>query len=161
MNSKDLHSHEHQHDHTHEHLHQHDGVEHKHEHCHSHVHEHNHEHCHNHEHTCGEGHEHAHSDKDHIHDHHHEDLHRHNHNHEHSHEISSDTENCGQSKDERTLKILLDHWIDHNKSHEDGFREWVEKAKSMEKPETADFIQRAIEAMQQADKMLEEAKKHM
>lgn len=29
------------------------------------------------------------------------------------------------------FKILLNHWIEHNKEHSQEFREWVEKAKGM------------------------------
>lgn len=29
------------------------------------------------------------------------------------------------------LKILLDHWIEHNKEHGEEFREWAEKARDL------------------------------
>jgi hypothetical protein len=29
------------------------------------------------------------------------------------------------------LRILLDHWIEHNKEHGDEFREWAEKARDL------------------------------
>ena len=38
-----------------------------------------------------------------------------------------------ENKDEKTLNILLVHWVNHNESHEEGFREWVEKAKEYRK----------------------------
>lgn len=89
--------------------------------------------------------------------------HGHNHDHDHSHthdhvHTSSDTI---ENKDEKTLKILLVHWINHNESHEEGFREWVEKARAIGKGETADYIEKAIECMKQANEMLMEAKKFM
>ncbi|MEG0386602.1 MAG: hypothetical protein RR642_17860, partial [Solibacillus sp.] len=61
----------------------------------------------------------------------------------------------------KTLKILLVHWVNHNESHEEGFKEWVSKAKDMKKEETAKYIEQAIEYMQKANEMLLEAKKHM
>lgn len=64
-------------------------------------------------------------------------------------------------KDEKTLNILLVHWVNHNESHEEGFKEWVEKAKNIGKNETAEYIEKAIEYMQKANEMLVEAKKHM
>ena len=64
-------------------------------------------------------------------------------------------------KDEKTLNILLVHWVNHNESHEEGFREWVTKAKDIRKEETAKYIEKAIEYMRQANDMLIEAKKHM
>ena len=62
---------------------------------------------------------------------------------------------------EKTLKILLVHWVNHNESHEEGFREWVDKARNMGKDETANNIEKAIEYLQKANEMLIEAKKHM
>lgn len=91
------------------------------------------------------------------------------HNHEHNHDSighthihhTHETLNGDESKEEKTLKILLGHWVEHNKSHEEGFSEWVDKSKNMGKLETSQFIQKAIDFMKQADTMLEEAEKHM
>lgn len=69
--------------------------------------------------------------------------------------------NSSLNKEEKTLKILLDHWVEHNKSHEEGFKDWIEKSKLMGKVETAEFIQKAVAAMGKADEMLMEAKKNM
>ena len=66
-----------------------------------------------------------------------------------------------ENKDEKTLNILLVHWVNHNQSHEEGFQEWVEKAKAMGKTETAKCIEKAIEYMNKANEMLVEAKKNM
>ncbi|SHH25144.1 hypothetical protein [Tepidibacter thalassicus] len=67
----------------------------------------------------------------------------------------------GESKDEKTLRVLLVHWVNHNQSHEESFREWVEKSKEMGKEEVSSYIEKAIEYMQKANDMLIEAKKHM
>lgn len=88
-------------------------------------------------------------------DHDHEHGHAHDHAHPHSHGDST------ESKDEKTLKILLLHWVNHNETHEEGFREWVDKARAIGKEETADSIEKAIEYMKQANEMFIEAKKHM
>ncbi len=90
-------------------------------------------------------------------DHDHGDLGGHDHHHPHTHSHGDDE----VSKDEKTLKILLAHWVNHNESHEEGFKEWVDKARNMGKNETAENIEKAIECMQQANQMLIEAKKHM
>lgn len=122
-----------------------------------------------HDHGCGCGHDH---DHEHTHTHSHGDgcEHSHSHSHEHGHDHEH-THDCGcgcghdhgevENKDEKTLNILLVHWVNHNQSHEEGFQEWVEKAKAMGKTETAECIERAIEYMQKANEMLVEAKKHM
>ena len=88
--------------------------------------------------------------------------HYHDHNHVHG-ECGCGGHNHDEeiSKDEKTLNILLVHWVNHNESHEEGFREWVTKAKEMGKEETASYIEKAIEYMQQANNMLLEAKKQM
>lgn len=113
---------------------------------------------------CGCGHDHGH---EHAHTHSHGDDCGcgHDHGHEHTH---GDGCGCGhdhgtvaENKDEKTLNILLVHWVNHNQSHEEGFQEWVEKAKAMGKTETAQCIEKAIEYMNKANEMLVEAKKNM
>ena len=79
------------------------------------------------------------------------------HGYDHVHTHSSDYTN----KDEKTLKILLSHWVNHNETHEEGFREWVDKARTIGKDETANNIEKAIEYMQKANEMLIKAKKNM
>ena len=61
--------------------------------------------------------------------HHHEQDHNSDHFHESNHSHGDSIE----SKDEKTLKILLVHWVNHNESHEEGFREWVDKARNIGK----------------------------
>lgn len=87
--------------------------------------------------------------------------HDHDHDHGHTHEHEHAASEVDGNKDEKTLKILLVHWINHNESHEEGFREWVEKARGIGKEDTANSIEKAIECMKQANEMLMEAKKHM
>ena len=96
-----------------------------------HDHEHTHTHAHSHGDDCGCGHEHTH-------EHSHEDGCGCGHDHGHDHDT------VVENKDEKTLNILLVHWVNHNQSHEESFQEWVEKAKAMGKTETADCIQKAI-----------------
>ena len=91
------------------------------------------------------------------------------HGHDHDHDNNGDCDNkhthshgdVVENKDEKTLKILLLHWVNHNESHEEGFREWVDKARAIGKEDTADSIEKAIEYMKKANEMLIEAKKHM
>ena len=88
----------------------------------------------------------------------------HHHDHDHVHTdcgCGCNTPEDEMSKDEKTLNILLVHWVNHNVSQEEGFKEWVDKARDMGKGETAESIEKAIEYMQKANEMLTEAKKHM
>ena len=137
---------------------------------HDHGHSHGHEAAHTHSHgdDCGCGHDHGHS---------HEEEHAHAHGddcgcgHDHDDHGHSHGDDCGcgghdhatvvENKDEKTLNILLVHWVNHNQSHEESFQEWVEKAKAMGKTETATCIEKAIEYMNKANEMLMEAKKSM
>ncbi|MGL5640623.1 MAG: hypothetical protein ACRDDM_00060 [Paraclostridium sp.] len=84
--------------------------------------------------------------------------HGHDHDHDHNHHLSAAV---AKNKDEKTLNILLVHWVNHNESHEEGFKEWVEKAKEMGKEETANNIEQAIEYLRKANEMLLEAKRNM
>lgn len=67
----------------------------------------------------------------------------------------------GRDKEIETLRILLVHWIEHNDSHEEGFREWVTKARELGKEEVANYIEKAADALKSASEALLEAKKHM
>ena len=137
---------------------------------HDHGHSHGHEAAHTHSHgdDCGCGHDHGHSrEEEHAHAHGDDCGCGHDHDdHGHSH---GDDCGCGghdhatvvENKDEKTLNILLVHWVNHNQSHEESFQEWVEKAKAMGKTETATCIEKAIEYMNKANEMLVEAKKSM
>ena len=137
-----------------------------HDHGHSHGHEASHTHSHGDD--CGCGHDHGHSpEEEHAHAHGDDCGCGHDHDdHGHSH---GDDCGCGghdhatvvENKDEKTLNILLVHWVNHNQSHEESFQEWVEKAKAMGKTETATCIEKAIEYMNKANEMLMEAKKSM
>lgn len=84
----------------------------------------------------------------------------HGHDHEHCHSHCSGG-SVAENKDEKTLNILLVHWVNHNESHEEGFREWVDKARDMGKEETANNIEEAIKYLRKANEMLLEAKKNM
>jgi nickel/cobalt exporter len=47
------------------------------------------------------------------------------------------------------FKILLNHWVEHNKEHSRDCREWAKKAKGFGEAETCDDI---LEAAQEMDK---------
>jgi hypothetical protein len=102
-----------------------------------------HEHDHSHGGDCSHAHEHCHMG---------------GHNHTHDQDNAPGDE---KDRDEKTLKILLKHWIEHNKSHEDSFSEWIGKAKDMGKTDTSQYIEKAVKFMEQADEMLKKAEEHM
>jgi len=67
----------------------------------------------------------------------------------------------GKNKDEEMLRVLLAHWIEHNNSHEEGFREWADKAEKLGKSEVSELIAKAANYLKSASDTLLEAKKHM
>jgi hypothetical protein len=85
-------------------------------------------------------------------------THKHDRGHyyEHNHEEGSE-----MSKDEKTLRVLLVHWVNHNQVHQEDFKKWAEKAREMGKEEVADYIYKAIKYMQKANEMLMESKKYV
>ncbi|WP_406541275.1 hypothetical protein [Clostridium ljungdahlii] len=84
------------------------------------------------------------------------------HNHDHA-AAGEELKDCVSDldKEEKTLKILLDHWVEHNRYHEGEFKNWAEKSKAMDKVKTAELIQKAVEFMEKSNEMLIEAKKSM
>lgn len=62
-----------------------------------------------------------------------------------------------KEKDRELFKVLLVHWINHNGEHISGYREWADKIRSA-KPEVAEEIDQAIQAMEKAAKELMQAK---
>lgn len=74
------------------------------------------------------------------------------------HQTISGAEN---NKDIETLRILLAHWIEHNKSHEENFRQWAEKSEKLGKAEVSEMITKAADALKAASDFLLEAKKHI
>lgn len=110
------------------------------EHNHEHTHAHHHHHSHEHTHECCNNHDSS------------------QHDHHHSHDCCNES---NLSHDEKTLRVLLVHWINHNKSHQENFLEWSEKCDKIQKEEVGNYIKKAVEFMEQANEMLLEAKKHM
>ncbi len=55
------------------------------------------------------------------------------------------------------LKILLDHWIEHNKEHGEEFREWAEKARDLGKAVVHEDMLDAAQNMDKASESLRKA----
>jgi nickel/cobalt exporter len=59
--------------------------------------------------------------------------------------------------DMEKLRILIDHWIEHNEEHADEFRKWAERAKSAGNEDIYDDILKAIEKLHDANENLRAA----
>jgi len=66
-----------------------------------------------------------------------------------------------QDKDIETMRILLAHWIEHNKSHEENFREWAVKSEKLGKAKVSEMISKAADSLKAASCFLLEAKKYI
>ena len=52
------------------------------------------------------------------------------------------------------LRILLNHWVEHNKDHSQEFKEWAEKAKGFGEAQVHDYILEAAGQMDKANESL-------
>ncbi|AYO31283.1 MAG: hypothetical protein PWR06_2387 [Thermoanaerobacteraceae bacterium] len=77
---------------------------------------------------------------------------------DHNHPSASDPR---QDKEIETLRILLAHWIEHNKSHEENFREWADKSEKLGKAKVSEMISKAADSLNAASGYLLEAKKYI
>lgn len=111
-------------------------------------HDHDHDHDHDHKH---DGAEHSHS-HGHSHDHGHTHDHEHTHDHGHTH-----PGNDGELSFDKKLEILLGHWIDHNKSHQETYDSWADKAAGENQPETAALLKEISQESQRISLKLEKA----
>ena len=56
--------------------------------------------------------------------------------------------------EKRKLRILLNHWIEHNREHAQEFGEWAEKAKSLGQATVHDDIMQAAQQMNKVNEFL-------
>jgi len=60
------------------------------------------------------------------------------------------------ASDERSrLRLMMNHWIEHNREHCREFEEWAEKARRMGEEDVAGEIVRAVRVMEDAGGILE------
>ncbi len=60
-------------------------------------------------------------------------------------------------QEKEKLKVLLDHWTEHNKEHAEEFREWAEKAKNLSEQVVCDNIKMAANQLDEANEFLAKA----
>ena len=132
-------------------LHTHDDASHTHshgDHTHRHV-QHTHDHA-DHTHTHHHVH-HTHDRADHTHTHHHAG-HTHDHS-DHSHAQGTQI----SAEDVAKLHVLVPHWIEHNKDHATGFRDWATRARTAHLESVANKIEAAAVQMEACNQILSSA----
>lgn len=55
------------------------------------------------------------------------------------------------------LRVLIPHWIEHNKGHGTDCQKWADIARDEGEEKIAGFINEAIEAMSKVNELLEKA----
>ena len=60
-------------------------------------------------------------------------------------------------KELKKLRLLLEHWIEHNESHAEEFKEWAVKAKELSGSAVSDKIVDASKYMLNANDALRDA----
>jgi len=64
--------------------------------------------------------------------------------------------------DERTkLRILLDHWVEHNREHSQEFSEWAEKAMALGEAGVGEDMLQAAQEMDKASELLSQARRRL
>lgn len=64
-------------------------------------------------------------------------------------------------KDLQKLRILLEHWIEHNEAHAEEFMEWADKAKELRSSAVTEKIATASDCMLKANESLRAAIKSL
>jgi len=59
------------------------------------------------------------------------------------------------------LRILLGHWIEHNREHSQEFSEWAGKAKALGEAKVSEEMLRAAQAMDESGDFLTQALKRL
>lgn len=67
----------------------------------------------------------------------------------------------GLTGDMERLKKLIDHWINHNKSHGQSYFEWTAKAQESNRPDIAEELRTVTELLEKADQCLERIRKSL
>jgi hypothetical protein len=57
-------------------------------------------------------------------------------------------------KDKKKLKLLLEHWIEHNSDHGKEYMDWADKAKGFGEKQVHDSILEAVQSINKANESL-------
>lgn len=55
------------------------------------------------------------------------------------------------------LRVLLPHWVEHNRKHGDEFRAWADELRKSGPADAAALLENAIGKMKEVDALLESA----
>lgn len=59
------------------------------------------------------------------------------------------------------LRVLLPHWLEHNASHADDYRAWIERARAAGADHVAEHLAAAVEKLEGVNQDLKGALEHL
>ncbi|MGC8780232.1 MAG: hypothetical protein ACP5UQ_05125, partial [Anaerolineae bacterium] len=59
------------------------------------------------------------------------------------------------------LRVLLPHWLEHNASHADDYRDWAERARAAGADHVAEHLAAAVEKLAGVNRDLQGALEHL
>lgn len=59
------------------------------------------------------------------------------------------------------LRVLLPHWLEHNASHADDYRAWIERARAAGADHAAEHLAAAVEKLAGVNRDLQGALEHL
>lgn len=59
------------------------------------------------------------------------------------------------------LRVLLPHWLEHNASHADDYRAWIERARAAGADHVAEHLAAAVEKLAGVHRDLQDALEHL
>lgn len=59
------------------------------------------------------------------------------------------------------LQVLLPHWVEHNTSHADDYRAWIDLARAAGLPHVAEHLAAAVEKLEEVNHDLQGALEHL
>ncbi len=65
------------------------------------------------------------------------------------------------AEERNKLKILLGHWIEHNREHSEEFQSWAERAKALGEADVGEDISEAARELGKANECLSRALKRL
>jgi hypothetical protein len=74
-----------------------------------------------------------------------------------SHHDHSPDNHCQELPVEKKLAAILEHWIKHNESHAQAYREWAQKASALAMPDVSARIEEALELTLAVNRKFEDA----
>ena len=55
------------------------------------------------------------------------------------------------------IEHLLSHWIEHNRSHEEGYLKWIQRSEDAGRQDVAEEIRGSLELSQEMNRRFEKA----